>query len=73
MYSQNLTDCAVEIKLKAGFENGCGPSKGARSRGIKVGKGAMPLAPCGVTAMQDAVTKVYWCVKECGTSKGIKK
>ena len=29
--------CVLEIKMKAEFENGCGPRKDAQSRGLDVG------------------------------------
>ena len=62
----------------------CGPSKGAQRKGLEVKKESWrphikPLAPFGVTAVQDAVTKLYRCVVEinmkaefkdgCGLSK----
>ena len=48
------------------FKNGCGPSNGGRSRGLKVRKGPWPPSPpphimsLEPTA-QVAVTKLYMC------------
>lgn len=41
-----LYSCVVEIKMKAEFEDGCGPSKGAGRRGVgsrEVGKAPLAL------------------------------
>ena len=39
--SRKLYRCVAELKTKAEFEDGCGPSNRARSRGVGSGEGAI--------------------------------